>query len=230
MRNVFKIIIVVLMVGILLGTGTALAFMPTDRGAPAPETVWSDRGITGTVSGTVVTSLDQNTGVDGAYVALVNPLNQVQEYANTTSDANGNFHFNNVNATYSSALYMGPDGTTGSYQQGMIAYMIYVNKSDIGEGYSGAFGIDTNHTNYGTGPVVIYAGVGTDVSPLPTPTEQPAATPVPTAAPVTATPVPPTPTPAPAGQGIVGMLLIAAIVVLVAILAIAVYFIFLRKR
>ena len=255
MRNVFKIVTIVLIVCIL-GTGTALAFMPTDRSSGAPQTVWSDRGIKGTINGKVVSSLDQNTGIDGAYVGLVNPMNQGQEYANTTSDANGNFHFTGVNATYSSRRYMGEDGTTGSYQQGMIAYEIYVNKSDIGEGYSGAFGIDTNQTTYGAGPVVIYAGANTDVSPTateqpaatdvpttapvtitpnaptlePTATEQPAATDVPTTAPATVTAVPATPIPAPSGQGTVGLLLIVAAIVLVAILVIAVYFIFLRKR
>src|SRR5208337_425080 len=104
MRNIFKIAIVGLILCVLLGTGTALAFTPTEKGTIAPRTVWSDRGIKGTVSGKVVTSLDQSTGVSGTYVALVNAMNPNIEYFNTTSDADGNFEFTGVNATYSSTL------------------------------------------------------------------------------------------------------------------------------
>lgn len=206
----------------------ALAFMPTERGVSAPHTVWSDRGIKGTVTGKVVTSLDQTKGVSGAYVALVNPMNQNQEYANTTTDADGSYRFTNVNATYSSVLLKGPDGTADSYNDGLNAYMVYVNLSMASEGYSGAFGVDTNHTNVVVDPVVIYAGLDEVASPEPTATEQP--TTAPTQAPVTGTPVPPTETPTAEGQGPSGMLLIAAIVVLAVILVAAVYFIFLRKR
>lgn len=232
MRDVIKTVIVALTLSFLLATGPAFAFMPADRGVSAPQTVWSDLGIRGTVSGKVVTSLDQTKGFDGAYVALVNTMSLGQEYYNTTTDADGNFRFTGVNATFSSDLSKGPDGTGGSYQQGMKVYMIYANSS-IGEGYSSSFGIDTNHTNAAMVTVIIYAGIPDNdanvVSPEPTSTVQPTAAAV-TPGPTEATPNPPSATPGSTGQIPIGLLLIAAVLIILAIAAIAVYFLYLRKK
>jgi hypothetical protein len=227
MRDIIKTVIVVLTLSFLLATGPAFAFMPADRGVSAPQTVWSDLGIKGTASGRVVTSLDQTKGVDGAYVALVNTMNPVEEYYNTTTDADGNFRLTGVNATYSSGLSRGPDGTSGSYLQGKNVYMIYANIS-TGEGYSSSFGVDANHTNTAIDPVVIYAGIPDNediVTPEPTSTEQPTAVVTPALA--TATPEP---TPGPTGQLPTGLLLAAAVLIILAIAAVASYFLFRRKK
>lgn len=231
MRDVKKIIFVILVLSLLLAA-QAYAYMPNQRGAGYPKTVWSDK-VKGTVSGKVVTSMDQAKGIQGAYVAIVDTMNQGKELANTTTDANGNFKFASVNATYSSVLLKGPDGTGDSYQQqGMNAYMVYVNISsgdNTGEGYSGSFGVDTNHSNYATGNIVIYAGIpNPDDFATPEPTAQP--TPVVTPAPTTPTPEP-TPTPAPQGLPVgslaAGAVLVVALLVLIAIGA---YYLFLRKK
>lgn len=204
--------------------------MPKETGVSAPKTVWSQQGIKGSVGGTVVTSLDQNTGVSGAYVALVDPVNPNIEYANTTSDAAGNFMFTGVNATYSSALVKGPDGSSASYQLGTNEYMIYVNKSGIGEGYSSAFGIDTNYSSTTIGNVVIYAGTNTVASPSPTAAPSPTLAPTASPPPATPTPAPPTATPAPAGQNSLVTLSVTAAIVILVVAAIAVYFLYLRKK
>lgn len=229
MRDVIKTVIVALTLSFLLATGPAFAFMPADRGVSAPQTVWSDLGVRGTVSGKVATSLDQTKGLEGAYVAIVNTMNPNEEYYNTTTDADGNFRFTGLNATFSSELFRGPDGSGGSYRQGTSAYMIYANSS-IGEGYSSSFGIDTNHTNAAMVTVIIYAGIPDNdanvVSPEPTSTVQPTAAAA-TPGPATATP---SATPGPTGQIPTGPLLIAAVLVILAIAAIAVYFLYLRKK
>lgn len=223
-RHVFKILIIVLIIGTLMATWSATAFMPSERNVSYPKTVWSDRGIKGSVEGKVVTSLDQNTGVGGAYVAVVDVTNPNREYANTTSNANGDFSLSGLSATYSTGLTKGPDGTAGTFYDGQRMYMIYVNESTLGEGFSETFGIDTNHTSKSAVKVVIYAGIA---SPEPTPE--------PTAVPVTATPVPPTAepptaTPAPTGQSPVDMILFGALVIALAIVAVAIYLLFLRKK
>lgn len=226
MRDVLRTVIVVLTLCFLL-IGPALAFMPTEWGVSAPQTIWSDRGIKGTVSGKVVTSLDQTKGAEGAYVALVDPMNQWKEYSNTTTDADGNYRFTGVNATYSSVLYKGPDGSSGSYQQGLNVYMIYANIS-TDDGYSSTFGVDTNRSNTVIDPIVVYAGIpdaGDIATPTPEPTPQPTAVVTPT--PATATPEP---TPGPTGQLPGGLLLAAAALIILAIAAIAAYFLFLRKK
>jgi hypothetical protein len=242
-RRAYKILILALIIGMFMAW-SASAFMPTQKNISYPKTVWSDRGIRGTVEGKVVTSLDQNTGIEGAYVAVVDAMNPDREYANTTSNANGGFNFSGLSATYSSTLMKGPDGTAGTYAQGMSAYMVYVNSSLIGDGYSSAFGVDTNHTGTSAGNVVIYAGV---VSPEPTPEPtpvSPTATPEPT--PVTATPLPPTETPVPTpvpptqepptatpeqtGQGTLDMVLFIGLIAVLAIAAAAVYLLVLRKK
>jgi hypothetical protein len=229
MYRVLRLAIVALIICILLGTGAALAFKPSETGVGLPQTVWSERGIKGSVSGTVVTSLDQTTGISGAYVALVNPINPNIEYMNTTSDANGNFIFTGVYATYSSTLSKGPDGKIGTFQQGQNAYMIYVNNSSLGEGYSSSFGIDTNQTSTTIGDVVIYAGTPAIASPSPTATPQPTQTTTPSP-PSPTTTVTPTDTPVPAGNSSILTLLITAAIVILVIAAVAVYFLYLRKK
>jgi hypothetical protein len=210
MRSVIKIVIVVLALSFLIGT--AYAFMPSERGVSAPRTVWSDLGVQGTVSGRVVTSMDQAEGLGGAYVALVNAMSPGKEYCNATTDEAGYFCFTGVNATYSSALQKGPDGTGGSYQQGMNAYMIYANGSSE-EIYSSTFGIDANHTSYLLGPIVIFTGVPEPeeiITPEPTSAAEPTA--------VAETPVPATATPGPTGQLPSSPLLAAAALLIAAAL------------
>jgi hypothetical protein len=231
-RRVVKILFLALILSALLAAGPVSSFMPSDRGASYPDTVWSERGIKGSVSGKVVTSLDQALGVSGAYVAVVDAMNPAREYANTTSGENGDFQLSGLSATYSSALLKGPDGSAGSYSQGTNAYMIYVNKSPLGEGYSGTFGIDTNHTSTATGPVVIYAG--SPDSDAATVTPEPTITVMPTVVVVTPVPMditmePPSATPGPTRQDPIGLLIVAALVILV-IAAIAAYFRYLRKK
>lgn len=229
MRDVKRVILVALALSLLL-TGLAAASMPGQRGLGYPGTVWSDK-VKGTVSGKVVTSMDRTQGAGGAYVAIVDTMNPDREYANATADADGNFKFTSVNATYSSVRLKGPDGTGGTYQQGMNAYMIYVNFSSS-EGYSGSFGVDTNHTNTALGAIVIYTGTPNPddfATPTPEPTPQPTA--VATPVPATSTPEP-TPAPGPLGQLSIGQLLTLAAVItaILAIIAIAAYYLFLRKK
>jgi hypothetical protein len=223
MRDVMKTVIILLTLSFVLAAGPAFAFMPSERGAGVPQTVWSASGIQGTVSGRVVTSLDQAKGAEGAYVALVDAVNTGREYYNTTTDADGNYRFTGVNATFSSTLNKGPDGTGGTYQRGMNAYMIYANYSAV-EGYSSTFGIDTNHTGKVVDPIVIYAGIPSEVA-TPEPTAEPTA--------VAETPVPATPTPAPTPAPAslpTGLLLIAGALIILVIAAITAYFLFLRKK
>jgi hypothetical protein len=123
------------------------AAYPTSFGNKYPATVYSDQGKTGPVTGKVVSSYNKTVGIAGCYVAVVNASNPGQEYANTTSDANGSFQFNGVNATYSSVLLAGPDGTTGTYNAGKSMYKVYVNLSPYGESYSESFGIDSNNSS-----------------------------------------------------------------------------------
>jgi hypothetical protein len=97
-------------------------------------------------------------------------------------------------------------------------------ESTLGEGYSEAFGIDTNHTSKSAGKVVIFAGIA---SPEPTPE--------PTPVPVTATPVPPTQepptaTPEQTRQGTLDMVLFIGLIAVLAIAAAAVYLLVLRKK
>ncbi len=220
MSDLVKTITIIVMLGFLMATWQAYASLPRERGVSFPETVWSGQGITGAVSGKVVTTLDRSKGVEGAYVALVNPMSPSKEYANATTDADGNYRFTNVSATYSSALYRGPDGNGESYQQGMNAYMVYANYSSV-EAYSGSFGVDTNRSNNVVDPVVINLGVPS-IEPTPEPTPEPE----PTAIPATPTPAP-TPAPAsfPAGLLLGG----AAVLVLLAIIAAAAYFLYHKK-
>ncbi len=226
MRDVIKAVIVVFVLCLLLA-GQACAFMPAERGIDTPRTVWSDRGIKGTVSGRVVTSMDTAQGVEGAYVALVDTMSPGREYLNTTTDADGNFRFTGVNATYSSALYKGPDGSGGSYQQGISMYMVYANIT-TGEGYSGSFGVDANHTNKVIDPIVVYAGIPEpDYFATPEPTAAPQPTAAVTPVPATATP---SATPGASGQLPGGLLLAAGALVILGIAAAAAYFVFLRKK
>jgi hypothetical protein len=227
MKAVRTLIIAIVLISIL-ASAVAVASMPSVKGVSYPSTVWSDRGIKGTVSGKVVTSLDQSTGVQGAYVAVVNALDNRKEYANTTTDKDGNFALSGLSATYSSVRQKGPDGTSASYNPNAGVYMIYVNKSDTGEGYSSAFSIDTNHSAYSTGPVVIYAGIPEvpDETPTPEPTAAPTAAPTD----VAPTPAPATPTPEPPANfvGQYGWIIAIVLLIALAIVAVVAYFRFLR--
>lgn len=222
-RRAYKILILALIIGMFMAW-SASAFMPTQKNISYPKTVWSDRGIRGTVEGKVVTSLDQNTGIEGAYVSVVDATNPNREYANTTSNANGDFNFSGLSATYSTGLTKGPDGTASTFLPGQSMYMIYVNESTLGEGYSEAFGIDTNHTSKSAGKVVIFAGIA-----FPEPTPEPTPVPV-TVTPVSPTQEPPTATPEQTGQGTLDMVLFIGLIAVLAIAAAAVYLLVLRKK
>lgn len=229
-----SILLLSLLISALLLSGWALAFMPSEK-ASYPHTVWTDRNIKGTVSGKVVSSMDQSLGVEGAYVALVDAMSPGKEYANTTTSANGEFSMGGLGATYSSVRQIGPDGSAGTLSQGMNMFMLYVNKTGGGEGYSSTFGIDTNHTTTPVGTVVIYAGVP-EATATPEPTVLPTivvSTPEPTAQPtVVPTSVPETATPAPSGglSGYLGPILVVALLLVLAAASAVVYFKFLRNR
>lgn len=232
--SVIKVLLIALMVCALVAA-PALASMPSVHGASYPHTVYLDRGIKGSVSGKVVSSLDQAQGIEGAYVAVVDMNDLNREYANTTTNANGEYTISNLGATYSETKKWGPDGKTETYSQGIKMFMLYVNKSGMSEGYSAPFGIDANHTNTRLDPIPIYAGaleptptpeptvLPTIVVTTPEPTAQPTA--VPTITPETVTPAPP------AGlTGYAGPILVVALLLVLAAAAAAVYFKFLRNR
>lgn len=229
-----KILFMALVLCALLTSASAAAFMPSEK-AGYPHTVWTDRNIKGTVSGKVVSSIDQSLGVDGAYVALVDAMSPGREYANTTTSANGEFSIGGLGATYSSVRQIGPDGSAGTLSQGMNMFMLYVNKTGAGEGYSSTFGIDTNHTTTPVGTVVIYGGAP-EATATPKPTVLPTivvSTPEPTAQPTAVpTAVPETVTPAPSGglSGYAGLILVVALLLVLAAAAVVVYFKFLRNR
>lgn len=232
-RSVIKILLIVLIAGIFIA-GPALAFMPSERGASYPHTVYLDKGIKGTVSGKVVSSLDQSRGIEGAYVAVIDVNSQNREYANTTTNANGDYSIGGLGATYSSTKLKGPDGAGDSYHQGISMFILYVNKSGLGEGYSSAFGIDANHTSKIMDPIVIYAGSQGNVEPTatPQPTAQPTVQPtvvVPTVYVPTPEPVTITPAPSAGILGQYGWILAVVLLAILVIAAIVVYFRFLRK-
>lgn len=140
---------------------------PVDASKPAHTAIkYPQSDLTGTVTGKV-TFQNISIGISGAYVAIVNNHDVSQEYANTTSDSNGNFTFIDVNAT----------GDT-------LQYQIYANKSPYGEGYSNAFGVNTNASNMMN--IVIFS---LDLVPTPTSTPVPTSTPTPTLT-LTSTPTP----------------------------------------
>lgn len=229
MANRIVVIIVVIIACILLA-GAACAFMPTQRGASYPGTVYLDRGIKGSVSGRVVSSLDQSLGVEGAYVAVIDPQDICREYANTTTNANGEFSIGGLGATYSSTRQKGPDGTADTLQQGMNMLMLYVNRSDFSETYSSTFGIDANHTSTMLGTIALYGGIA--ASPEPTATPGPTVV-VPTVVVPTAdapTPGPATPTATAGVLARYGWVLTIALLAVIALGAVAVYFQIIRKR
>lgn len=232
MNRDVKILLIALLLTTILLTGTALASMPATRGAAYPHTVYLDRGIKGSVSGKVVSSMDQNTGVAGAYVGVVSALNPGVEYANTTTDANGNYNIGGLGATYSSTRHTGSDGTSGTLVMSMDMLMLYVNKSDMNEQYSSTFGIDANHTSTHMDPIVLYAGVpdsDVTITPTPAPTIQPTVV-VPTVVVPTPEPATATPEPSPVAGLPTTLILVVAALIILAIAIAVVYFKFLRAR
>lgn len=165
MRNVANTMMTILMIFIIV---TILAPANADRPVwdpnnhNYPQTVWSDQGIKSSVTGSVAVYAGSGgtvAVVGGAYIAIVNASNISQEYYNTTSDAYGNYQFTGLNATYSSVLQQGPLGQAGNttdYALGTSMYKIYASKAPFGEGYSDAFGIDTNNSGTTRAFVIIY--------------------------------------------------------------------------
>jgi hypothetical protein len=148
MRNTIKTALTILAIFLLLALALpgVTASYPISFGNNYPRTVWSDMGRTGTINGMVTYGGD--TGVAGAYIAIVNAANESQGYFITTADKYGNFLFSKVNATYSSVNHTGWDGTAATYYESMGMYQIYANISygngNYTEGYSQAFGIDAD--------------------------------------------------------------------------------------
>ena len=168
MKNLVKLIMALLVVALMIAILT-----PADASRPAYTGIkYPQSATTGTVTG-MVTLQNITIGISGAYVAIVNSENISQEYANTTSDSNGNFTFTDVNATGDA-----------------LQYQIYANKSPYGEGYSNSFGVNTNASNMMN--VVIFSQ---DLVPTPTPAPIPASTLTPT--PISTSTPTPTPTPMP---------------------------------
>lgn len=133
----------------------ASSVIPTSLGNKYPQTVYSDQGKRGSVTGKVLPSGNSQDGIDDCYIAIVNASNVNEEYAHAITVSNGNFQFTEINVTYSSTIQFGPDGTPGSYEKGISMYKLYANKSPYGEGYSEPFGIDVNETNNPSYNVVI---------------------------------------------------------------------------
>lgn len=166
MKTPAKLIIALSMIAIMI-----IILVPADASKPAHTGIeYPQSDSTGTITGRV-TSPNITIGIAGAYVAIVNGYDISQEYANTTSDSNGNYTFTGVNAT-------------GDHFQ----YQIYANKSQYGEGYSTTFGVNAN-ASYMTNVVIFLHGSTPTLTPTPTPTLTP--TPTPTLMPTpTSTPTP----------------------------------------
>ncbi len=114
-------------------------------------------GSSGSVVGRVTTYVNGTIGVGGAYVAIVNASNISEEYANTTTDANGNYVFYGVNASYGSIHHIGPHGQTGAdYILGINMYEICADKSPYGIGLSNSFGIDADVIGTATTSVILF--------------------------------------------------------------------------
>ena len=154
--NVIFVLFIVLLVAFAMVPSSAV--YQTSFGNPYPQTVWSP--VNGSVAGRLVTTYNTSYGLSGFYVAVVSASNHSIEYANATTDANGNFTFSGINPTYSSQLGEGPDGTVGSLSQGMNMFQIYSFISPGRENYSAPFGIDVN----ATGPLALTAYLPVSVS------------------------------------------------------------------
>jgi len=154
MKNTIKAALAVLVILCFIGAILPVtASYPTSFGNSYPPALFGKKG---SVTGRVTTSVNGTVGIGNAYIAIVNASNESMEYYNTTSDAYGNYQITGINATYSSRNLTGPDGTTGSYTQGLNMYKMYANKSPYGEGYSAAFGIDADLSAATTTSIVIF--------------------------------------------------------------------------
>lgn len=120
--------------------GTSITPTPTKTPTPGASSI-------GIVTGRV---LNNNVGVGGAYVAIVDANDHAHVYYTTTSSSSGSFQFSNVD-------------TTG----GQLSYVIYAKQSILGEGYSYPFMV-SQYT------VVVNVGVSTSTSNTPTPSAYPA--------------------------------------------------------
>jgi PGF-CTERM protein len=145
-KAALAVLMIMSMIAVALPANADKAGMPTSTGNPYPASAYV--GIHGSIQGRVTTSANGTIGIGTAYIAIVNASNNSMEYFNTTSDAYGNYQVIGLNATYSSVLHTGIDGTTTSddWLNGTQAYRIYANKSPYGEGWSAAFGIDANNS------------------------------------------------------------------------------------
>ena len=150
LNAILVVLIILLMAFAIVPSG---AVYPSSFGNAYPQTVWS--GVQGSVTGSVVSSHNTSFGISNCYIAIVNASNLGQEYFNTTTDSNGTFSITGINATYSSILGEGPDGTNGSLSAGMGMYEIYVFSGQYGENYSAPFGIDANASGPATTSVYL---------------------------------------------------------------------------
>jgi hypothetical protein len=148
MRLITKTILVISIIALMaIAAIPSSAIYPTSFGNKYPVTVYPG---TGSFNCRVSTTHNAGVSIPNAYVAIVNASNVSEEYFNGTTDQTGMFQFSGVNATFSSSLQTGPDGLQSSFSLGKSMYMIYANKSPYGEGYSQAFGVDTNNTGINT--------------------------------------------------------------------------------
>jgi len=180
MRRILKVVSTVLVLSMVIaGTLSAAAIIHggATGGNGYPETVWSDMGKTGSVIGKVGQSFTGTACVPGAYVAIVNASNTGQEYAHTTSAADGSYSFAGVSATYSSLLHQGPDGKESSYMLGQCMYKILAKKGADGEPYySASFGVDADGA-YSTTTCVVLPVEDATATPAPAATGMVTATP-----------------------------------------------------
>lgn len=184
--------------------------MPSNRGEGYPATFWAKMGKTNTVIGKVAASSDPKIGLEGAYVAIVNASNTDEEYANTTTGANGSYRFEGVSATYFQNLDRFTD----------IQYKIYVYREPYGEAYSSAFAIDAAALG---SPMEVWVIIPVAA----TPTVRATATPSPTATPM---PVHLTITPAPAKANWSLQTIAMIVSVIGLILAVALAYLYFRRR
>ncbi|HTX43659.1 MAG TPA: hypothetical protein VMC61_02935, partial [Methanocella sp.] len=192
----------------------ASAAMPAHTGTSYPNTFWARMDYTNTVTGKVVASSDASHGLEGAYVAIVNASNPGEVYCSTMSDADGNYSFTNVNATF----YQKPD----RYDP---MYMIYAYEDGYGEAYSQSFGIDVATINE---PFVMWVVIPVNktnaqknsiVSGTPTATVKPSPTPAPAVS-----------TPEPSGQGLSLKAIVIYSAIIILVLAGAGVYLYLRRR
>lgn len=131
--KIVLIAIIIISLSIII-TPSVMARMPTYHAQyPPMQPGWTAGSVTGRV-----TTQNTTIGLGGAYVAIVDDINNSIEYSNITSDGLGYYQFTGVNAT----------------AFGSGRYQVYANCSPYGEGYSHSFDVTSSSTS--TTAVVIF--------------------------------------------------------------------------